>query len=155
MINMLPSNIVLLAYQTAGAPTLDARPAVGLPPVTGAAAAGSSTVAGGTGTPGAADTAAPASGNSSFLIIMLLIVGGMIVFSLMGGRKERKKREQMLSTIKKHDRVLTVGGILGSVVELKDDTIIIKVDETTNTRLTVSKTAISQVLAGATGSNGS
>jgi preprotein translocase subunit YajC len=155
MITTLSSTIVLFAYQTAGAPTLDARPTPGLAPVTGAVNAGSTTVAGGAAAPGAADAAAPASGNSSFLIIMLLIVGGMIVFSLMGGRKERKKREAMLSTIKKHDRVLTVGGILGSVVELKDDTIIIKVDETTNTRLTVSKTAISQVLANATGSNGS
>jgi preprotein translocase subunit YajC len=141
MINLIPSNLVLLAYQaTTGAPTLDARP--------GAAATGEGAPAGGTATaPAASDGGA---GMGSTMMIMLLIVGAMIIFSLMGGRKDKKRREQMLSGIKKHDRVLTVGGIVGSVVEMKDDTVILKVDEQSNTRITFSKTAISQVLAGTT-----
>lgn len=144
MINLIPSNLVLLAYQaTTGAPTLDARP--GATPTGEGASIGAGT--GAATAPAASDGGA---GMGSTMMIMLLIVGGMIVFSLMGGRKDKKRREQMLSGIKKHDRVLTVGGIVGSVVEMKDDTVILKVDEQSNTRITFSKTAISQVLAGTT-----
>jgi preprotein translocase subunit YajC len=65
---------------------------------------------------------------------------------VVGGRREKKKREQMLAGIKRHDKVVTIGGIVGSVVELKDDSVILKVDETSNTRITFSKSAISQVM---------
>jgi preprotein translocase subunit YajC len=82
------------------------------------------------------------------LIMMLAIVGVMIIFSVVGSRRERKKRAQMLGSIKKHDKVVTAGGIVGSVVEFKDDTVVLKVDEQTNTRITVSKSSISQVVAG-------
>lgn len=138
----LPTIVCFLA-QAGGAPSLDATPTATAAPA--GAATGTATAP----TPGA--PAAEAAGSQTTMIMMMLaIVGVMIVFSVMGSRRERKKRAQMLSSIKKHDRVLTVGGIVGSVAEFKDDTIILKVDEHTNTRITVSKTAISQVLAGAT-----
>ena len=77
---------------------------------------------------------------------MLLILVGMIVFSMMGQRRERKRREAMISAIKKHDRVQTVGGVIGSVVEVKPDYIVLKVDESSNTRITFARSAIQQVL---------
>jgi preprotein translocase subunit YajC len=132
--------LALLAQAPQGAPSLDVNPAA--PAATAAPAAG-----------GAATGAAPAAdaGGSptSMLVMMFAIVGVFIVFSIFGSRRERKKRELMLGAIKKHDKVLTLGGIVGSVVEFKDDTVVLKVDEQTNTRITVTKTAISQVLAGA------
>ena len=42
----------------------------------------------------------------------------------------------MISKIKKNDRVVTIGGIHGTAVTVKDNEIIIKVDESSNTRLT-------------------
>lgn len=147
MIQQILSTFVAIAPQAAGAPSLDAKPSL-----TGASNAatpgGVAAVPGGAPVPGAADSGV-GGGQGSLLIMMLAIVGVMIVFSVVGGRRERKKRAQMLGSIKKHDKVLTVGGIVGSVVEFKDDTVILKVDEQTNTRITVSKTSISQVLAGA------
>lgn len=132
--------LVLLAQAPQGAPSLDVNPAA--PAATAAP-----------GAPGAATGAAPAAdaGGSptSMLVMMFAIVGVFIAFSIFGSRRERKKRELMLGAIKKHDKVLTLGGIVGSVVEFKDDTVVLKVDEQTNTRITVTKTAISQVLAGA------
>lgn len=83
------------------------------------------------------------------VFVMLAGLGVLMFFNIMTSRRERKKREQMMGSIKKHDKVLTVGGIVGSVVELKDDTVVLKVDEQTNTRITFNKTAISQVIPAA------
>jgi preprotein translocase YajC subunit len=52
----------------------------------------------------------------------------------------------MLSSIKKNDSVRTVGGIIGSVVEVKPDVIVLKVDENSNTKLTVARGKIEAVL---------
>jgi preprotein translocase subunit YajC len=72
---------------------------------------------------------------------------GMIVFSMMGQKRDRKKREAMISAIKKHDRVQTIGGVIGSVVEIKPEYIVLKVDESSNTRITFSRSAIASVLS--------
>ena len=95
---------------------------------------------------GAAAPAAGPAGGSGFLIMMMVLLGTMVLFSVMSGRREKKKRAELLSSIKKHDKVMTVGGVLGTVVEMKDDSVVLKVDETSNTRITFSKTAISQVM---------
>lgn len=93
-------------------------------------------------------TAPPRSGSPDFMLIMVLIVGVFIVMSLFGSRKTKKKRENMLSGIKKHDTVQTVGGVIGSIVEVKNDQVVLKVDESSNTRITFARSAIQQVLNG-------
>src|SRR5688572_5191294 len=81
-----------------------------------------------------------------FLLIMLLLLGTMIIFSVLGQRRDRRKREALISSIKKHDRVQTIGGVIGSVVEVKPDYVVLKVDESSNTRITFARSAIQQVL---------
>ena len=92
-------------------------------------------------------TAGPADAGGSLLMFMFLpLILVMILFSVFGQRKERKKREALLSSVKKHDRVRTIGGVIGAVVEIKPDTILLKVDESSNTRMTFSRDAVQQVL---------
>lgn len=79
-------------------------------------------------------------------MILIAVLGFMIVMSMMTGRRERKKREQMLSSIARHDRVQTVGGVIGTVVEVRDDEIVLKVDESTNTRIHFARSAVQNVL---------
>jgi preprotein translocase subunit YajC len=86
-------------------------------------------------------------GTNQLFLIMLLVVGGMILFSILGQRRDRKKREAMISAIKKHDRVQTIGGVIGSVVEVKPDYVVLKVDESSNTRITFARSAVQQVLS--------
>ena len=71
----------------------------------------------------------------------------MIVFSFFSGRKQRKKRSAMLDTLQKRDTVLTRGGVFGTIVEIKPDRVILKVDESSNTRITVLRDSIEQVTA--------
>ena len=81
-------------------------------------------------------------------LFMLLIFGGIIIFSMMSQRKQRKKQSSMIDSIAKNDTVQTIGGIVGSVVEVKSDRIVLKVDETSNTRIAFAPSAIQQVLSG-------
>ena len=90
-------------------------------------------------------------GGNSFLVVLVLMFVVMIVFSFMGQRRDRKKREAIIGAVKKHDKVQTVGGVIGSVVEVKPDTIVLKVDESANTRITFARSSIQQVLTSAPG----
>ena len=123
-----------------------------LPPLPGETTTGDGTtsVTGGPG--GATGNGGGGLFNSGFMVVMVMMVLAMIVFSFMGQRRDRKKREAMISAVKKHDKVQTVGGLIGSVVEVKTDTIVLKVDESANTRITFARSSIQQVLTSA--SNG-
>ena len=120
-----------------------------LPPLPGETTTGDGTtsVTGGPG--GATGNGGGGLFNSGFMVVMVMMVLAMIVFSFMGQRRDRKKREAMISAVKKHDKVQTVGGLIGSVVEVKTDTIVLKVDESANTRITFARSSIQQVLTSA------
>jgi preprotein translocase subunit YajC len=98
------------------------------------------------GLPSPQTSAAPDPLGGNFIYILMIFVFGMIVFSAFGGRKQRKKRASMLDSLKKHDQVVTRGGVFGSIVEIKPDRVILKVDESSNTRITVVRDSIEQVM---------
>ncbi len=59
-------------------------------------------------------------------------------------RKRDKETKEMLSTIKKGDKVVSIGGIHGTIVAVKETTVVVKVDDTT--RIEFSRNAISSVV---------
>lgn len=85
-------------------------------------------------------------GPMNWIPLLIFVFVAMILFSFLGQRRDRKKKQAIINAVKKHDRVQTVGGVIGSVVELKPDTVVLKVDETSNTRITFARSAIQQVL---------
>lgn len=90
--------------------------------------------------------AAPAN-NSWFTFLMLGAAAILVIMLIRGPRKEEKKRKQMLATMKKGSRVVTIGGLVGSVVDVRDDVVVLKVDESANVKAHYLKSAISRVLA--------
>lgn len=60
-------------------------------------------------------------------------------------RKRDKETKAMLDAMKKGDKVVSIGGIHGTVVAVKEQTVIVKVDD--NTRLEFTKSAISSVVS--------
>jgi preprotein translocase subunit YajC len=42
--------------------------------------------------------------------------------------------------------VQTIGGVIGTIVEVKDAEVVVKIDETTNTKIRFARSAIQQVL---------
>ncbi len=87
-------------------------------------------------------------GGGSQLITMLVTFGLIIVvFYFLVIRPQNKKQKdakKMLQSIRKGDRVVTIGGMHGSVESVKEDFVVLKVDD--NVKLKFSKSAVSQVL---------
>ena len=58
--------------------------------------------------------------------------------------KRQKETKSMLSALKKGDRVVTIGGIRGTIFSIKDDAVVLKVDD--NTKIQFSRSAVGSVL---------
>lgn len=77
--------------------------------------------------------------------LMLAVV--VFYFVLFRGQgKKRKQTAKMLQNIKKNDRVLTIGGIVGRVMSTKEDEIVVKVDESSNIKMTFVRKAIQKII---------
>lgn len=74
----------------------------------------------------------------------------MVLWILMDSpqRRDRAKRDAMVKNLKKDDRVVTIGGILGSVANISQDgkEVTLKVDD--GTRIRFRRSAIAEVLSG-------
>ena len=72
----------------------------------------------------------------------------LIIFQFMFGphRREQRRKEELLKSLKKNDRVVTIGGIYGTVANIATDKneVTLKVDD--NTRLKMTLDSISRVL---------
>jgi len=119
----------------------------GAPPISsdGSPAATPTTAAPGGAAPAGAP-AGPAPGLGNLLLPMIVVVVVVMLLSTFTQRRQGKKREAVLSALKKHDKVQTIGGVIGSVVEVKPSTVVLKVDEASNTRMTFARSAIQQIL---------
>jgi len=76
--------------------------------------------------------AAPMNGPEQFLFSFAPIIAIVLIFYFMIIRPQQKKQKEtqaMLASIRKGDRVLTSGGIFGTVVGVKDDVIVLRVSE--------------------------
>lgn len=81
-----------------------------------------------------------------FLLPMLLVMGVFFYLSYRGQKKDRQKQADMLNAIKKGDRIQTIGGIIGSVVEVREHEVIVKVDESSNVKIRFNRAAVKEVL---------
>jgi len=80
--------------------------------------------------------------------MMPILLGLALLWFLMLRSKggQDKRRQQMLAQLKKGDRVQTIGGILGTVLEAREGDVLLKVDETNNTKIRFARSAIHRVL---------
>ncbi len=87
-------------------------------------------------------------GNQGLGNIWLWMLPLLLVFFMlsMGGRKEKKKHAQMMATLGKGDRIRTTGGILGTVLEVRDDEVVVKVDESNNTKMRFARASIAAIV---------
>jgi len=96
----------------------------------------------------AGDDKAPATGLESVLTFAPLILIGVVFYFLLlrPQRREQATREAMLAALKKNDKVLTIGGVIGSVANISSDgqEVTLKVDD--NTRIKFIRSSIQRVM---------
>ena len=87
-------------------------------------------------------TAAPAAqgGGLSMWIMLILIFVVMWFFMIRPQRKQQKELQNFRDSLKKGDKVVTIGGIYGTVDEIKEGTVLIIVDR--DVKIRVSKNAL-------------
>ena len=83
--------------------------------------------------------AAQGGGASSWIMIVLIFVV-MWFFMFRPQRKQQKELQNFRDSLKKGDKVVTIGGIYGTVCEIKEGTVLIEVDN--NVKIRVSKQAL-------------
>ncbi len=92
-----------------------------------------------------ASPAAPGGGSLlvQFLPILLMFVA-LYLFLIRPNQKRQRVRNMMLANLKKGDKVLTLGGIYGTIVDLTDDQVILLVNDVT--KITFSRSAMDAVV---------
>ena len=78
---------------------------------------------------------------------MMLMVAAFVFLLYLPERKKSKQRQEQLNSIKKNDKVVTISGIHGVVVNPKvgDDEIVLRVDEDKDVKIKFSRSAIQSV----------
>lgn len=77
------------------------------------------------------------------ILPLVLIIGVFYFFMIRPQMKKAKDQKKYIEALKKGDKILTIGGIYGKIVEMRDDsTIIMEVED--GTKMKISKNAISQ-----------
>jgi preprotein translocase subunit YajC len=82
------------------------------------------------------------------LLPFVLIFAVFYFIVIMPAKKQQKKKDAMIAGLKKGDRIVTSGGIHGTVATVEDQSLLVKVAE--NTKIRISKSAV----AGLVGSDG-
>ncbi len=82
--------------------------------------------------------------------MLVLLIGGMLMYFLFVSSRTKKKeqqvRDEMLRNMKRGDRVVTAGGIIGTLVDVRDADVVLKVDESSNTKIKFTRDAIKRVV---------
>ena len=87
-----------------------------------------------------------ASGESNPMAMFLPLILIFVVFYFFIIRPQKKKetqRKQMISAVRKGDKVITLGGVHGAVTQVDDTSVLVQAD--TNVKLRVEKSAIASV----------
>jgi preprotein translocase subunit YajC len=91
--------------------------------------------------------AGPATAGGAFMSLFVTTILPIMVlyyfFFIYPQGKEKKKRDQMLSGIQRGDRVLTRGGIYGTVADIKENVLVLKISD--NTKVEFSRDSIETV----------
>ena len=82
----------------------------------------------------------PMGGGIGFWAMIILMFVVMWLFMIRPQRKQQKELENFRNSLKKGDKVVTAGGIYGTIVEVQERTVLIKVDG--DVKLRVDKNSI-------------
>lgn len=92
-----------------------------------------------------------AAGNG-FLFLLIAFVVVMMLFSTRGQKKREQQRQATIKALQKGDKVILIGGVIGTIVGFKDNLFEVKISE--NTKITVLENGIVDVFKDNANANG-
>ncbi|EXX85260.1 preprotein translocase subunit YajC [Paenibacillus darwinianus] len=88
------------------------------------------------------------SGGLVGMILPFVLMFAVFYFLLIRPQQRKsKQRNSMLSQLKKGDKITTIGGLHGTIMEITDDTVVLRVNDTT--KMTFDRSAINNVVQSA------
>lgn len=86
---------------------------------------------------------APQSGGLAAFLPLIFIIGIFYLIVFLPARRRQKKLEEMIGNLKTGDKVITSGGILGTVVALRGDKLQLRIAE--NVKIDISRNAVTSL----------
>ncbi|MBI1850806.1 MAG: preprotein translocase subunit YajC [Planctomycetes bacterium] len=98
----------------------------------------------------ASDAPATAAPNPMAQMIQMVVMFGGIVgimwfLVIRPQKKQQKERQAMLSSLRKNDKILSTGGIYGVVMNVKDDEVVVRIDDSANIRVKMARSAVAEI----------
>jgi preprotein translocase subunit YajC len=98
--------------------------------------------------PNAAPAARRPTAFGGYMWVYVILMFLLLYFILFRGpQKQKQQRKQLVQSLQKNDRVQTIGGIIGTIVDIKGDEITLKIDESNNTKIKIIPSAIGRNLS--------
>ena len=82
-----------------------------------------------------------------FPMVLIVVAAWFLLYR--PERERMRKQRELLNNVKKNDRVITASGIIGTVssVDREQDRLVLKVDESSNAKITFTLASVNRVLA--------
>jgi preprotein translocase subunit YajC len=88
----------------------------------------------------------PAGGEGGFpwqtIILLAVLFGLMYLILIRPQRKKQKEHQQLVSELKRGDKVITAGGIYGQIESVSEDTVVLRIDSNTTAKVAKSSVAL-------------
>jgi len=82
-----------------------------------------------------------------FLPLMVIMFAVMYFLIIRPQKQKEKKRQEMISNVRKQDRIVTAGGVHGVCVSVKENEVVVRVDDAKDVKIKVDKSALTSVSA--------
>jgi len=81
-------------------------------------------------------------GGGAGMLFMLVAIFAIFYFLMIRPEsKRRKERQQMIDSLARHDKIVTIGGLYGEIQDVHEDRVVVKIAE--NVKVEVAKSAVS------------
>lgn len=80
----------------------------------------------------------------SMILVYVIIFGGMYLIMVRPQQKRRKQEEELKKNLQLGDEITTIGGIVGRIINIKDDTDSLIIESGSN-KIRIKKWAVSSV----------
>ena len=83
---------------------------------------------------------------AAWILATIFLAVLMYFFLIKGRRNQDKQRNELLAKLKPGQRIQTIGGVLGTVTQVNEKEVTVKVDETNNVKIKFTRGAVHRVL---------